>query len=329
MTGGCGFIGSHLVEALVARGDRVWVLDNLKAGSLANLRAVRKVVEIEIGDVRDASCVRDVVGRCRPQVVFHLAANASVPGSVEDPVYDYETNSVGTFTLLSTLRESSLQTKVVLASSGAVYGQPRSFPITETTRIDPISPYGSSKAGSELTGSMFCRVYGMPIVTARIFNTYGPRMARFVILDFLRKLQRDPSTLEILGDGNQVRDFTYVSDAVRGLMWLVRHGVPGEAYNLSSGNSLSITELAHAITSALGLAGRTRLTYTGSSWPGDAQRWEVSNAKLRGLGFAPEVSLADGLLHTLRWFNGTESTKTKGQMLEQVPSEWSQEEKDR
>jgi len=232
-----------------------------------------------------------------------------VPGSAEDPAYDFETNSGGTFTVLSALREVGLAPKVILASSGAVYGQPQSFPITEGTPVDPISPYGASKAGAELTSKMFFQVFCVPVVIARIFNTYGPRMARFVILDFLRKLRRDPSALEILGSGQQVRDFTYVSDTVRGLVLLAECGVPAEAYNLSSGHSVSVTEVAHALFSALGLEGRTRITYTGVSWPGDAQRWEVSNDKIRSLGFSPEVPLSEGLSRTIQWFQETEFTK--------------------
>ncbi len=162
VTGGCGFIGSHLVEALVARGARVWVLDNLQAGKLENLLAVQDAVEIEIGDVRDAARVREAVERCRPQIVFHLAANASVPGSVEDPAYDFETNSAGTFVLLDALRGQPERAKVVLASSGAVYGQPNSFPITEVYAQNPISPYGASKTCAETIARMVCQVYGLP-----------------------------------------------------------------------------------------------------------------------------------------------------------------------
>lgn len=305
VTGGCGFIGSHLVDALVAAGARVCVLDNLKAGALENLRAVRKAIDIEIGDVRDAIYVRSVLAKYRPNILFHLAANASVPGSVDDPGYDFETNSAGTFTVLNAVRDISPHARIVLASSGAVYGQPQGFPIGEEMPLDPISPYGASKAGAELTSRVFCRVFDLRVVIARIFNTYGPRMARFVILDFLRKLQRDPSVLEILGDGNQRRDFTYVSDVVQGLIVLAARGVPAEAYNLSSGYSLSVTDLAQALISALGLSGQARFSYTGSSWPGDAQRWEVSNQKIQNLGFAPKVSLAQGLQHTIRWFQET------------------------
>jgi UDP-glucose 4-epimerase len=305
VTGGCGFIGSHLVEALVGRGAVVWVLDNLRAGSTNNLQAVRHQVEMVTGDVRDAFCVKDVVASCRPQYVFHLAANASVPGSVDEPAYDFETNSAGTFALFNALKDWNGCAKIVLASSGAVYGQPQTFPISEEFLIDPISPYGASKAGAELSATMFHRVYGLPVVIARIFNTYGPRMARFVMLDFLRKLQRDPTVLEVLGDGKQKRDFTYVADTVGALILLAERGSASEAYNVSSGTSLSVTEMAHTLIAELGLKDRTRITYTGNSWRGDAQRWEVSIAKLAGMGYAPQVALEDGLAHTIAWFKQT------------------------
>ena len=285
----------------------MWVLDNLKAGSLTNLASVSNSVQIQIGDVRDARCVTDLLSRSRPDFVFHLAANASVPGSVEDPVYDFETNNLGTFTVLTALREVAPRSRVVLASSGAVYGQPQAFPITESTPVDPISPYGASKAGAEFTSRVFCRVFDMPVVAARIFNTYGPRMARFVVLDFLRKLRRDPSVLEILGNGEQKRDFTYVSDTVQGLLLLAEQGCPAEAYNLCSGSSVSVTEVAHAVIAALDLTGTTQLAYTGSSWPGDAQRWEVDIEKIRCLGYAPQVMLAEGLTRTIQWFQESQA----------------------
>jgi UDP-glucose 4-epimerase len=302
VTGGCGFIGSHLVEQLVARGAAVWVLDNLQAGTPNNLSSVRNQIDLVIGDVRDPDCVKRVVALSRPTYVFHLAANASVPGSVENPAYDFETNSAGTFALFDALRGYGRSEKVVLASSGAVYGQPQVFPIVEGQLWDPISPYGASKVCAETIARMFQRVYGLPVVTARIFNTYGPRMARFVILDFLRKLQYNPNELEVLGNGQQVRDFTFVTDTVQGLLLLAERGLLAEAYNLSSGCSVSVTELAQMLIAALGLTGQTRITYTGSSWLGDAQRWVVSIEKLGRLGYVPTVALENGLAKTIQWY---------------------------
>lgn len=304
VTGGCGFIGSHLVEVLAAGGARVAVLDNLQAGKWSNLDAAGDGVARVEGDVRDAAAVRAILDAHRPEVVFHLAANASVPGSVQDPVYDYEANASGTFVVLEALRQAGGCEKVVCASSGAVYGEPRSFPIVETDPLAPISPYGASKLCAEVQARIYARVYESPAVLARIFNAYGPRMARFVVLDFLRKLQADPERLEVLGSGQQVRDFTYVRDTVQGLMRLASDGVPGEAYNLSSGGSCSVLELAAAVIAARGLTDTTRIHTTGSSWVGDAQRWEVCIEKIAGLGYAPMWTLDAGLRETIAWFDG-------------------------
>ncbi len=304
VTGGAGFIGSHLVETLVRDGADVTVLDSLRDGHVANLEAVSRQIHLVEGDVRSPAAMEQVIADSRPRVVFHLAANASVPGSVSDPAHDYETNATGTFVLLEALRRAGGCERFVLASSGAVYGQPERFPIREADPRDPISPYGASKLGAEVTARMFWRVYGVPVVVARLFNAYGPRMARFVVLDFLRKLQADPNTLEVLGNGNQVRDFTYVADTVEGLRTLAGRGEPGEAYNVSSGRSCSVTELAHCLLETLGLTGRTRIAFTGASWTGDAQRWEVSIERLQALGYRPRVLLRHGLEQTARWFKG-------------------------
>ena len=150
---------------------------------------------------------------------------------------------------------------------------------------------------------MYHRVYKTPVTIARLFNSYGPRMARFVILDFLRKLKNDPNRLEILGTGRQVRDFTYVADTVQGFLLLGLRGEAGEAYNVSSGTNCSVTELAHQLIAVRGLTGKTELAFTGSSWVGDAQRWEVEIEKLKRLGYDPEYSLESGLRQTAEWFD--------------------------
>jgi nucleoside-diphosphate-sugar epimerase len=150
---------------------------------------------------------------------------------------------------------------------------------------------------------MFFRVYGMDVVIARIFNTYGPGMPRFVALDFLKKLRRRADELEILGDGKQVRDFNYIDDTVAGLIVLAERGEAGRAYNLASGRSGSVTDLAEAILRIRGLAGRTRLVYTGASWTGDAQRWEVDISRIVAAGYRPAVDLEEGLRRTVRWFD--------------------------
>jgi len=301
VTGGCGFLGSHLVERLVADGAAVTVLDNLDGGRAENLSAVGDAVTVIEGDVRRRDDVEAAVRRSKPDVVYHLAANASVPGSVEDPAHDFEANAVGTFVLLDVLRTLNIKPRVVLASSGAVYGQPDRFPITEDFPLKPISPYGTSKLCAEHIARMFLDVYGIPTVIARIFNSYGPRVPRYIVYDFLKKLERDPTRLEILGDGKQQRDFTYVTDTVAGLALLAEKGEPGAAYNVSSGQNHSVTELATMLVDILGLK-NVEFVYTGSSWAGDAQYWEVDVSKLRALGQMEGVALAEGLGQTVAWY---------------------------
>jgi UDP-glucose 4-epimerase len=304
VTGGYGFIGSHLVEWLVTAGADVTIIDNFQAGKKTNLDNVGDKIGRVDGDVRDASIIDSVIEKVKPRYVFHLAANASVPLSVDEPSYDFHTNSSGTFVVLDAVRRLAKDscTKVVVASSGAVYGEPASFPIQETDALAPISPYGASKLGAEIEARIYERVYQVPVVIARIFNAYGPRMARFVILDFLRKLHHDPLRLEVLGTGKQIRDFTYVDDTVQGLVHLAAYGVPCEAYNLSSGSYYSVNTLAIEMIDLLNLTGKTEIVHTGSSWVGDAQRWEVAIEKIKGLGYLPRVSLRQGIEHTLEWF---------------------------
>jgi len=300
VTGGAGFIGAHLVWHLADKGARLTVLDNLQSGRWENLRLDPS--HCILADVRDGRAMHDAVRGARPDVVMHLAANASVPGSVTDPEYDFGSNALGTFNVLEAVRQECPAARIVAVSSAAVYGEPTRFPITEQSELTPISPYGASKLAAETEARMFHAVYRMPVVIARLFNTYGPGMPRFVILDFLRKLQKDPTRLEILGSGKQLRDFNYVSDTVQGLCLLAEHGVPGEAYNIASGVSHSITDLALLLIDTLGLSGKTEFCFTGESWAGDAQRWEVGIAKAEALGYQPRIQLRAGLETVIAWF---------------------------
>jgi nucleoside-diphosphate-sugar epimerase len=152
---------------------------------------------------------------------------------------------------------------------------------------------------------MFHAVYGMEVVIARIFNTYGPGMPRFVVLDFLKKLRTNDQVLEILGDGGQLRDFNYVEDTVAGLMLLALRGDSGASYNIASGGSHTVTDVAMMILKLRGLDEQTELRFTGKSWPGDAQRWIVDITRARSIGYAPKVSLNDGLARVVTWFDNT------------------------
>jgi UDP-glucose 4-epimerase len=306
VTGGAGFIGSHLVDVLASHGANVSVIDNLQSGKWSNLSHVTGISCIT-ADVNARDQMDAIIKDANPEFVFHFAANASVPGSVENPDYDFDANAVGTYNIFRACRGLKSLKKVVLASSAAVYGEPAELPIRETTALRPISPYGFSKLSSEHVMSCHHSVYGVPGVAARIFNAYGPRMARFVILDFLRKLGHNPDVLSVLGSGQQVREFTYVRDAVSAFLHLALYGENGQAYNVSGGAPMSILDLAGRIIAARGLSGTCKIETTGASWIGDAQRWTTDTTRLQELGFTAEWDIDRGLAETISWFDGEES----------------------
>jgi len=306
VTGGAGFIGSHLVERLVDSGAEVTIVDNLRSGRWENISRVSAKVRAIESDVRNTFEIEKVVADAKPETLIHLAANASVPESVKNPEYDFQTNCLGTFNILNAIRGLGGCEKAIILSSGTVYGEPGSIPIRESDPLVPISPYGASKLHAEVTAGMYYRVYGVPTVCARLFNAYGPRMGRFVILDFLYKLRQNPDRLEILGTGRQVREFTYVTDIVDGLLLLAVSGEPGQSYNISSGAPCTVADLATKIVQIVVLAGKTDLSFTGESWVGDAQRWEVSLDKIHALGFSPSIDLDEGLRRVVQWFKETE-----------------------
>lgn len=303
VTGAAGFIGSHLCDKLLEEDFHVLAIDDLSFGSLSNLQLDHKKLKFFEVDIRNKSEISKIVLEHKPSQIFHLAANASVPLSTNEPEFDFEINALGTVNLLEIMRNHLPEVRMILASSAAVYGEPGKASITEETALKPISQYGLSKLIAEMQGCHYHSVYGVPVVIARLFNSYGPRMPRFVILDFMRKLKKDPSSLEILGNGSQTRDFTYVSDTVSGLIHCARFGQTAQAYNIASGTATSVTELAVNLINVLGLNAQTKISYTGQSWGGDAQFWSVRIDRIIGLGYKPKVDLAAGLAEVVKWFN--------------------------
>jgi UDP-glucose 4-epimerase len=296
VTGGAGFVPSHIVDALVERGAVVTVLDNLQAGREENLEGVRGKIAFLRGDVREAGPVREAVSG--QDTVFHLAANASVPASVRDPRYDFETNVAGTFNVLEAARDAGVR-RVVYASSAAVYGPPDYVPTDETHPLRPSSPYGLSKLQGEQLGFLFHRMYGLSFSAVRIFNTYGPRQPRYVLADLVRKLMRNPHELEVLGTGEQVRDYAYATDTAGAFLAVAASAsLDGEACNISGGNPVSIRELVAIILDVMELPD-CRVRYTGASWKGDIDHLEADLTKIRRAGYAPRVALEDGIRRTI------------------------------
>jgi UDP-glucose 4-epimerase len=294
VTGGAGFIGSHLVERLVGEGAHVTVLDNFQSGTLKNIASVADSVHVVTGDVRDMESLTVIADA---DIVFHLAANASVPLSVENPRYDFETNALGTFNILEASLHSDVK-KIVYASSAAVYGEPVYTPIDENHPLQPISPYGVSKLAGEKAGETFKKVYGLPFAAVRIFNTYGPRQPRYVMYDFIKKLKKTPQILEVLGTGEQIRDYCYVSDMVDVFMAVAEKG--DSIYNAAGGVSTSIKKLAELMVAAL--SPDTEICYTGTSWKGDITTLTADITKLKQLGVEPKIPLREGVQKLIQWF---------------------------
>lgn len=296
VTGGAGFIGSHLVEHLLSTGARVTVVDDLSTGRLDHLESVVRGVELLVGDLGDMLRLRRVK-LDEYAFVFHLAANAYIPPSVSNPAFDFHANLRNTFALLEALRQTSNAPGLVNTSSAAVYGNPTRLPIRETDPTIPIAPYGVSKLAGERYVAVYSQLYGLRAVSVRLFSIYGPRQRKQVVYDLFCKLRANPKRIEIHGDGSQARDFTYVADVVQALV-LAATRAPnrGEVYNVATGATHTIAQLVEMCCRVSGL--NPEIVYTGHVRPGDAEKWEVDISLLKALGFVPRADLEASLVAT-------------------------------
>lgn len=300
VTGGAGFIGSHLVNALLEKGASVTVIDNLSGGLRGN---VDKGAKFIYGDIRDSKIIQECLKNI--DVVYHLAADATTKESSmgwRDPVHEMRVNAEGTLNIFRSIADLDLNVRVVYTSSAAVYGEPQYIPVDEEHPTNPVSPYGISKLSGEKYAFAYFKEFGIKSISARIFNTYGPRQPRYVTFDLLKKLQVNQNRLEVLGKGNTIRDYSYVSDTVNALLLLMEKGNWGETYNVAGNNPISIKDLVDLILSELNLIGRTKVLFTGKSWKGDITRMIADTTKLKKLGFQPKISLEKGIEKTIEWF---------------------------
>jgi UDP-glucose 4-epimerase len=298
VTGGAGFIGSHLAQALLARGDTVRVLDNFSSGSRENLAGLD--VEIVEGDMRQHEDVDAAVKGV--DLIFHHAAYVSAPKSVVEPQECFDINVLGTMTLLEAARRAGAAW-VVLASSAAVYGEPDRLPLSETDPTRPLSPYGVSKLVNEAYASYYTQACGLPVTALRYFNVYGPRQSpasdyAAAVPIFLRRLLDGRPAL-IYGDGSQTRDFVFIADLVRANLMMPGYpAAAGEVFNICGGQEISILDLASAMGRLLPDA--PAIEY-GPPRQGDILRSVGSPAKASAIGFQAETSLEDGLRITADW----------------------------
>ncbi len=302
VTGGAGFIGSHLVEGLAARGVAVRVLDDFSTGLRENLAGVRPAPEIVAGDVADpATVLRAVQGA---GVVYHLAALASVQKSVETPDQTHRVCDLGTHNVLDAARRAGVR-RVVYAGSSSAYGIPAGDVQTEDDPLSPLSPYAAAKLAGEMYARAFAATYGLETVRLRFFNIFGPRQradspySGVIALFSDALLAGRPPT--IYGDGLQSRDFTYVTDAVGALVAAAATpGVSGKVYNIGTGRSVSVLDLVAALNRLLGTQVQP---LHAPPRAGDVRhsRADVGRAR-RELGYEPRVAFEQGLAETLRWY---------------------------
>ena len=288
VTGGAGFIGSHLADALVG-GNTVWVLDDLSTGDRSNVPEKAQVIR---GDIRDP----DVLARAMAgvDVVFHEAAMVSVERSIEEPWESHSTNAAATLDVLEAARD--VDARVVLASSAAVYGQPETVPVQESAPKDPTSPYGIDKLTADSYARLYAKLYDLPTVVLRYFNVYGPRQTggdySGVISVFLEQA-RNGRDLTVQGDGTQTRDFVHVSDVVRANLKAATTDSVGEAFNVATGQSVTIRELAERVRTVTDAT--SDIVHTDPR-PGDVERSSADISKARTeLGYEPAVDLDEGL----------------------------------
>jgi UDP-glucose 4-epimerase len=299
VTGGAGFIGSHLVEHLAGQGHDVRVLDDLSTGKQANLQAVRGRVELVRGSVTDADVVREAVrGR---EVVFHLAALPSVARSVEEPVPTHEVCATGTLYVLDAARQLGAR-RVVYAASSSAYGDTPGTVRTEDDPIAPLSPYAAAKLAGEHYCRCFTTVYGLETVRLRFFNIFGPRQdprsPYSGVIALFTAAMAEGRAPRIDGDGQQSRDFTYVDNAVQAVVKAASApAAVGQVYNVGTGSSTSVLQLAAELNKLLG---KQLVPEHGPPRAGDVRhsQADVSRAR-RDLGYEPTVSFAEGLRRTL------------------------------
>lgn len=306
VTGGAGFIGSHLVDALLSTGCQVTVIDDLSTGSMLNLEHVKERITFYQDDIRNRNVLNKAAVGC--DIIFHLAAVVSVPQTVDNPVDSAMVNEMGTLFVLDTARQRNIR-RVVIASSCAVYGDDPNLPKHEDMVLKPQSPYAVQKLASELYARLFFDIYGVETVCLRYFNVYGPRQNPSspysgVISIFMTKALTNERPM-IYGDGKQYRDFIFVKDVVRAnLLAADCHKAGGKVFNVGTGGFVRVNQLWEIISQ---MAGGTIAPEYKPYRPGDILE-SVADIDFANkiFGFEPQYSFENGLKDTFNYYQAIE-----------------------
>ena len=308
MTGGAGFIGSHVVDAYVAAGHEIAVLDDFSTGSEANLNPSAQTLKV---DLRDQAGVHKAVASFRPEIVNHHAAQSEVPKSVAEPTFDAQVNIIGGLNLLKACVDHDVKKVIFISSGGALYGEPDVIPADEDHPVRPLSPYGTSKFCFEQYLGTFHRTFGLEYTVLRYANIYGPRQdffaaeGRVIAMFASRMLANRPVTID--GDGEQSRDMLHVGDVATANLAALESGAGG-TFHISSGFAVTINDLYRKL--AL-LTDYKLFPNYGPSRKGDVYRIALDNSRaLRDLGWEPQVDLEEGLSLTVDYFRERISSAT-------------------
>jgi len=296
VTGGAGFIGSHLSDALISEGHEVYVIDNLVTGKAENVN--EKAIFMKRDIRHDLS--NELEGM---DAVFHLAANPDVRTSATDPSGCFDSNVSATFLFLESCRKADVKS-IIFASTSTVYGEAKVIPTPETHPCAPISNYGASKLACEGFLSSYSATYGMKGTSMRFANIFGERSTHGVMHDFYHKLMHNGKRMEILGDGRQEKSYLHISDCVSGIIAAWKgQATQYDVFNAGSYEKVRVSEIASMMGKMLALTPEFAYTGTPHGWVGDSKLMLLDIAKLQALGWKPAVKFEDGLLRYVKWLS--------------------------
>jgi UDP-glucose 4-epimerase len=302
VTGGCGFIASHVVDRLVREGHEVTVIDNLSTGYLENVQhhldaKTIKLLQFDLGDKKKTEKALK-----NADTVFHLAANADVRHGLEDTFRDIDRNLIVTYNILEAMRKNDVK-KLLFSSTAATYGEPDKFPTPESYHPRQTSFYGASKIGCEALIEAFSEAYGMQAWMYRFVSIQGERHPHGVTYDFVKKLNHNPKELEILGDGTARKSYMYIGDCIDGF-FLGYKKAAGKVnlFNLGHEEYVNVKKVADIITDEMGLKG-VKYNFSGGErgWVGDSPLVHLDTGRIRALGWKPKVSIEETIRRTVRW----------------------------
>lgn len=297
VTGGAGFIGSHIVDSFAKKGHEVTVIDSMTtAVNYKNPAATYIRDDLSRSDAA-AAYIKNF------DIVFHLASNYSVIKSTENPRFDFENNFLLTFNVLDAMRRNNVK-KIVFTSTSAVYGLHEAFPIKESTpfeKMKPVSNYAASKLASEIYIHSFSKLYGIDGLILRLANVVGPRSDHGIVPDLVKKLRKDPSKLEVLGNGLQKKSYIHIDDCISGILLASQNFKGFNCFNIGTDSWVSVNEIVDLVCKGMGVS--PEITYTGGQigWKGDVPEFLLDISKLKSIGWKPRMNSKEAIEASIKW----------------------------